>query len=236
MLLLSLSANAAPLPGIPEVTHREFNFTSGQRVVIRNTAGRITIGISDRDRMIVSATRRTGGEGCAFSADKSVDLTEVAVTVTAPKGQPCEIDLDVKVPAKINLNVSSDTGAVHVAGVQGELTFGIGTGAMVANGRFKRVEGKSGSGDVEIEGLEGAGRLEVGTGSLNLKFLGAPTGDMEVRTGTGDAIFSIPKDSKLNASLTSGTGGVENEFQSSTGGDFNLNAKTGTGDLKVKAY
>lgn len=235
LLLTGTVAFAAVMTGAPETVVREYDFNAVDKIHVENTSGKITVTKMVRPKIEIAAVKRKFPERCKLTMEKS-DFSEIIVRVERPIGEDCEVDLDLKVPQDIDLNVWSGSGSVNVSGLEGKFEFNVGSGSVRADGKFKKVEGKSGSGSVDIDGVAGGGSISVGSGSVNLKFLENPAGKLDVKTGSGDAILAFPKYSKVNANLVTGSGDVVNELGSTESADYGVTVKTGSGDLKVKAY
>jgi DUF4097 and DUF4098 domain-containing protein YvlB len=235
LMLTGSIAFAAVMTGTPPPEFREYQALAVDKVQIENTSGKITVSPMTVDKVEIWATKKKFSDKCSYTTEKS-EYNEVLVKVERTIGEECEVDIEMKIPKDADLNIWSGSGNVSVSGLESNFTFNVGSGSVVANGKFKKVEGKSGSGSVDINGLTTGGNISVGSGPVNLRFLDYPTGRMDVKTGNGDANISFPKGSKIKASLDTGSGDVENELGTSDSADFGINVKTGSGDLKIKAY
>jgi DUF4097 and DUF4098 domain-containing protein YvlB len=231
----SVITGAAVMTGTAPPEFQEYQALTVDKIRIENTSGKITVSPMIVDKVEISATKRKFSDRCSYRTEKT-EYNEIHVKVERPIGEDCEVDLDIKVPKEANLNIWSGSGPVNITGMEGNLTFNLGSGSVTANGKFKKVEGKSGSGSVDIAGLTTGGSISVGSGPVNLRFLDYPTGRMDVKTGNGDTNISFPKGSKVNASLNTGSGDVVNELGTYESADFGITVKTGSGDLKIKAY
>lgn len=228
-------AFAAVMTGTPSPEFREYQALGVEKVRIENTSGRITVSPVSVDKVEIWATKRKFSDKCSYLTEKS-DYAEIIVKVERTIGEDCEVDIEMKIPKDADLNIWSGSGNVNISGLEGNLVFNVGSGSVTASGKFKKVEGKSGSGSVDISGLTTGGSISVGSGPVNLRYLDYPTGRMDVKTGSGDANILFPKGSKVNAALDTGSGDVSNEIGSTESADFGINVKTGSGDLKIKAY
>lgn len=231
----SIVTAATVMTGTPAPEFREYQAPAVNKVLIENTSGKITISPVTVDKIEIWATKKKFSEKCSYRTEKS-DYSEVIVKVERNVGEDCEVDIEMKVPKDADLNIWSGSGSVNITGMEGNLTFTVGSGSVTANGKFKKVEGKSGSGSIDINGLTTGGNISVGSGPVNLRYLEYPTGRMDVKTGNGDANISFPKNSKINAQLDTGSGDVVNELGTVNSADFGISVKTGSGDLKIKAY
>ncbi|HMN67413.1 MAG TPA: DUF4097 family beta strand repeat-containing protein [Bdellovibrionales bacterium] len=243
LVLIFITSSLAPaavapyVPGLENVEQREYDFAAGEKVIVENPSGAIQISVNERPRVTVQVTKNAKqfSERCQLNIEKS-EFSEVIVQVIAPLGETCAADVTLIVPADVALRLIAGTGSINTSGTKGPLFFQLGTGSITASGVFTRVEGQSGTGKVEINGVTGGGSINAGNGPVDLKFLSYPKGDLALKTGSGDATLVFPKGTKINASLTSGTGQVTNEIEQHSSADFGLNAMSGTGNVKVQAY
>jgi DUF4097 and DUF4098 domain-containing protein YvlB len=82
---------------------------------------------------------------------------------------------------------------------------------------------RSGSGDIDIEDVDGDLLVETGSGDLGVE---AVSGDLRVKAGSGDvAVRRVAG----NASIATGSGDVEVETASGS-----VEVKSGSGDLRVR--
>lgn len=237
-VIITLSGSlafAAVLTGTPAPEVREYPTTDIEKILVENTSGKVTIVPTTIDKVKISTVKKKFPEKCTLTTEKS-EYSEVIVRVERSIGEDCEVDIEMEVPKEADLSVWSGSGDVNIKGIEGNLSFNVGSGSVTADGKFKKVEGKSGSGAVTLNGLTSGGNISVGSGSVNLRYLEFPMGRMDVKTGSGDAVVAFPKNSKINASLDTGSGEISNELGDTDSADFGLNLKTGSGDLKVKAY
>jgi len=235
LMLTGSIAFAAVFTGTSAPEAREYQALGVEKIHVENTSGKITITPMLVDKINILATKRKFPENCTFHSEKS-DYAEIIVRVERNAGQDCEVDIEIQAPKEVDLHVMSGSGNVNITGIEGKLTFNVGSGSVTAKGKFKKIEGKSGSGRVDLDGLTSGGNISVGSGPVNLRFLEYPMGRMDVKTGSGDANIAFPKGSKIQATLDTGSGAVVNELGTSESAEFGINVKTGSGDLKVKEY
>jgi DUF4097 and DUF4098 domain-containing protein YvlB len=226
---------AAVFTGTPAPEFREYQALGVEKILIENTSGTVTVTPMTVDKIEISVTKRKFPEKCTYLTEKT-EYAEVSVRVEKAIGEECEVDIDMKVPKDVDLNIWSGSGKVDIKGIEGNLTFNVGSGSITADGKFKKVVGKAGSGRVDLSGLTSGGNISVGSGPVFLRFLEYPMGRMDVKTGTGDAHISFPEGSKINAQLDTGAGSVSNELGNSESAEFGITVKIGSGDLNVKAY
>jgi hypothetical protein len=215
--------------------YREYDFNAVGKIILNNTAGRIHISPMDGQKILITATKRQFGERCRLYIAKEYAV-QIVLRVEHELGENCEVDFDLRVPKEINLEVSSGSGNVTIDGVSGDLHFDMGSGKLLAAGQFKHLKGKTGSGEVDVSGLAGAVDLSVGSGKVKLGFAEDPKGDVQVRTGSGDATLLFPKGSKIKTAFQGGSGSLLNEIADSSRPELNVSVTAGSGNLKIKTY
>lgn len=137
------------------------------------------------------------------------------------------IDYEIKAPASVALNLRSGSGDLEVDGLGRFLAASTGSGSIRSHGVHGPATLDSGSGDVELDET-GMGDVKARSGSGNIHVHGI-NGALAARTGSGD----IEADGHLHgpSTLSSGSGGVR--LLVTPDSRFNLEASTGSGDLRV---
>jgi DUF4097 and DUF4098 domain-containing protein YvlB len=137
------------------------------------------------------------------------------------------IDYDIAVPNDVALNLRSGSGDVEVNHVGRYLSGSSGSGNVRALGLHGPADMSSGSGDIELQ-QEGRGDVKAKSGSGNIKVHGFD-GSITARTGSGD----VDADGRLGgaANLASGSGNIK--LHLTPDAKFNLEASTGSGDIRV---
>ena len=137
------------------------------------------------------------------------------------------IDYDISVPATVALNVHSGSGDVEIDHVGRYLSAGSGSGNVRAHGIHGPAELGSGSGDIELE-EEGLGDVKAKTSSGNIKVHGL-NGGFTARSWSGD----IDADGRLAGPANLATGSGYIKLHLTPDAHFNLEASTGSGDIRV---
>jgi DUF4097 and DUF4098 domain-containing protein YvlB len=137
------------------------------------------------------------------------------------------IDYDIAVPADVALNLHSGSGDIKTSQVGRFLTAATGSGNIEAYGPHGTVDVGAGSGDITLE-LEGSGDVKARTGSGNIHIKGL-NGGLTARTGSGN----LDAKGRLSgpANLASGSGDIKLHLTQDA--HFNLEASTGSGDIRV---
>lgn len=237
LILSSVFSHAAINFATPERESLEFGFIGLEKVKITSPAGRIVVTPMPLNKVLVVFNKRAFTDECAVQAQRSVGLEELTVGVTRPAGSRCEADIEIQVPKDANLDISSETGSVEIQGMEGSLTFNLGSGSLTTTGgTLKKVAGKVGSGRINIGSLSGGGNLDIGSGDISVKFASDPRGEFAVKSGSGNINLMFPRGMRLKSELGSAAGSLNNEFSFDAMSPYALSVNTGAGDVNVKSY
>lgn len=138
------------------------------------------------------------------------------------------IDYEITAPKSVALNLRSGSGDVEVDELGRFLSAHSGSGSIRAHGLRGQAELETGSGDIELQN-NGGGGVQARSGSGSIRIHGFD-GSIRARTGSGD----IEADGRLSAesSVSSGSGSVRLHLNPDA--RFNLEASTGSGDIRVR--
>jgi DUF4097 and DUF4098 domain-containing protein YvlB len=142
--------------------------------------------------------------------------------------QNISIDYEIDAPASVALNLKSGSGDIETDHLGRYLSGSSGSGSVRAHGLHGAAELSTGSGDIELD-EEAAGDVKAKSGSGTIRIRGF-NGTLMARTGSGD----IDADGRLAgpANLSSGSGSVHLRLNPDV--HFNLEASTGSGEIKVR--
>jgi DUF4097 and DUF4098 domain-containing protein YvlB len=133
-------------------------------------------------------------------------------------------DWKLTVPDNLDIQFTTGSGDVEVAGLALELEATTGSGKLVFTSLSGEVEGTTGSGDVELENVRGAIRATSGSGHFRVA---KSTGELTLTSGSGDLRLT---ESKATFRVTTGSGNI-------TGGTISVDGSssftTGSGDAEV---
>lgn len=217
---------------------REFDSKTVTKLVIENMAGKTTVAATDAAKSTVEISRKTFSDKCTLEIDQKESTLNIAVK---KKGMfsfgNCEVDFNIKVAKATDLNLTVGSGKVDLKSLQGELIFVIGSGSIVADGEFKKVEGMAGSGNIDIKGLTASAELQTGSGGINLTYASnAPKGELMMSTGSGSATVLFPKNTVIKTEFEAGSGRLSSDLVSNPKADFKVSMRAGSGDLKIKTF
>lgn len=197
------------------------------KIVVKAGAGSLTIqGEPGRRRMQAS------GEACAADREQ-LELAQIRVersgdtllistvpspTLLAPKtwfagGRDAHVDVTIKVPLGIAMDVEDGSGDTHISNI-GALEIDDGSGALHIEDVNGSIELTDGSEDVTIARVRGSVRLKDGSGDVEIKQI---TGDVEIGIdGTGNLTIvdvqggvTIDKDGSDDIRIERVSGNVE---------------------------
>jgi hypothetical protein len=180
------------------------------------------------------------GEHCALDIDlKDGVLTTTAKQPGATEGRDdCEVDLTIEVPRDVGLDLSVGAGDVAIDGVKGDLVYRLGSGDLrIGEAELQTVDGRSGSGDVDLVGSLVSGDLKLGAGDAAITFTTPPApGHLDVRVGTGNATIKLPKDARIRSNFKAGLGSLTNELGDSPEAKFTISGTAGAGDMTIRRF
>jgi DUF4097 and DUF4098 domain-containing protein YvlB len=197
-----------------------------------------------------------------IAANPPIEQTGSIIRVGAHLGNlnNISIDYDIEAPADAYLDVSSGSGDITDDGVGSNAKIGTGSGNIHANGLSEGFSVETGSGDIvaeahgtgdvrahtgsgNIELKEISGGLRAQTGSGDIKLNGEPKASWRVTTGSGN-VELWPGGAGMDLDLSTGSGGIHVEGQSTDsdkhslttkvhGGGPTVRIETGSGDVRI---
>lgn len=118
--------------------------------------------------------------------DDSFDLSKLF------GGRDAVIDLDVRVPRRLDLDIEDGSGDVEVRAIDGAVELEDGSGDLFLSDLQGDVKIDDGSGDIELKDAGGAVTIEDGSGSIDLR---GAMGPVSVDDGSGDIVIDgVEKD------------------------------------------
>lgn len=213
---------------------KEFDSKYVKSLVVENMAGVINITGVENPKMIVIADQEK------FPADCRLEISQEGTEVTVKVDQKsflrkdCVVNFTINVPPAINMNIRQGSGNLTIINTKGAIDYKVGSGDVSIDSEIEKIDGKIGSGATTVKGLKGDAHFFAGSGAHKLTYMAAPKkGELEVKTGTGDADIYMPSDSKVSVDAKMGTGKTTNELGESTKGKFKIVFKAGSGNLNI---
>lgn len=205
---------------------------------LRNSAGNVTIGVSESGVATVVATESEANNGCVLTmeSDGSTLLVEAKPdTEFFPEATCRAVDFDITLPREIALDLQNGTGRIKVTGTSGPIGYQTGSGHVTFDGEITTLNGKSGSGTIEVFGLIGGGAVELGSGKIDLTYRQRPCqGRLDIKLGSGDIDVSLPAGSEVHTNFSTGSGSLTDEIGEVPDAAFAIKAVAGSGNLTIK--
>ncbi|MBY6224262.1 DUF4097 domain-containing protein [Ferrimonas balearica] len=192
-------------------------------------AGRLEIiGDPAQNNIAVEAVLYSSGPEAdehQFSLVRQGDVAVLTATQNSQFGcwnDSPHIDMVVRVPAGLALEVEDGSGDMTLHGMTAPLNIDDGSGSLTINGgqTLRLVDG---SGDTWVEGIAGNATVEDGSGSLRLSKMG---GDVRVDDGSGDLTIS---DVAGQVEVSDGSGSLVVESVQG-----NVTVDDGSGDIRIR--
>ncbi|HKX66708.1 MAG TPA: DUF4097 family beta strand repeat-containing protein [Intrasporangium sp.] len=167
----------------------------------------------------------------------------------------CGVDYIVRVPDDTAVELRGGSGDVVLSGSLGVIDAEVGSGDLEADGLSSAdVRLQTGSGDVDLGLLPGAGKVDVRTGSGDMELsldsdaasvlLRAGSGDidlelpsapdsLDIETGSGDVSIDAPDAEQFRLDVDTGSGDQDVDVPSSATADHLIKVSTGSGDVEI---
>jgi hypothetical protein len=210
-LILSLSVSATAGDGRDETLNLSVDGITvlavdagGGKLIIEGdeNAREITVEASvhpadeDSDRVVLSLEKH--GERAVL---KAYHKNRVGISW----GKSPWIDLHVRVPAQVSLDVEDGSGFVRISDINSDVTLDDGSGSVEISAIGGNVEIDDGSGSLELTDIAGDVSIEDGSGSITVRGV---AGAVRVDDGSGDIDV---EDAGSLVILDAGSGGVRTE-------------------------
>ena len=228
----------------------EKSLPAGSRVSVHDVNGNITVSPSSSGRVEITGTKHgsRAADGLTALVEETSDGIVVCV-VWKDSDDSCNergyhshghdnwndasMDLDLRVPANLEVAASSVSGDVRIEGAQGRVRASSVSGDIrLSRLRASSVSANSVSGDVEAS-------IDALTGS----------GDLTFKTVSGDVTLELPRDVDADLSMSSVSGELNSDFQMTLNGRMDrrhlearigrggrdLDVSTVSGDVRLKA-
>jgi hypothetical protein len=214
LIMIMFMASLAHAAWTDHEEARDLALEAGDLGTLRIEAGAGSlkvIGVPDSDRIVVSAVitvpdadadeaAKVMEEDMVLSLEKRGDRAELLSYFESRSswfGDSPSIRLEVRVPARMSLDVEDGSGSIEIRDLSGDVVLDDGSGSIRLADVGGSIRLKDGSGSIEISGAGGEVDLVDGSGSIRLQGVaGSATiedgsGSIEVAEVSGDV--SIPE-------------------------------------------
>jgi DUF4097 and DUF4098 domain-containing protein YvlB len=200
--------------GLTAQESKSFTVSGSPRVNVCTFDGSVTVHGWDKSEVMYTATKR---------ADDEEDLKRIAVQ-TEQQGPAISVialtendhsgsaRLEVWVPRKATLHVSSDDGSLKLDGVSGDITLRTGDGSIEVKDGGGQLQVNTGDGHIEVNNFDGQLDARTGDGSIRLD---GNFNALSARTGDGAISLTVPSGSNFTVE-TNADGDVTNQGLSLT--------------------
>lgn len=251
ILVLALGGNSLAVGlfnrGASVLPSQTFTVNALPTLMIDNGKGDVQIHTGNANSITVIAKQHADGISTLDPNNVQVNYTrsDNNTIVVSSKGEASSfvgdmrVDLDITVPYKSNLQVQTDSGAVEIVGVQGQITLQTVGGDVTANNIDGQMTISTNSGDMALNGamLRGQTQLKSQSGSISIQGAIDPQGEYQMETSQGDIDLSLSDNSSFYLNVTHGSGDIDNEFEGNPVGSgpyAKLIVSTGSGDITLK--
>ena len=226
-----------PLNVLANSDIQEFTTQNMTDLVVDNSKGNVRIIVTRDNKARVKTEKKAFNKNCSSDFRRTDKKLIVSVNDGNSffSGAECDYNLEIQIPSKTNIKLSTGRGDVEIIGTEGDIDFSTGKGDIDIKATVKTLIGKSGMGNVEAQGLNGSVDLKTGNGFVKVTYTSVPEkGTAIIKTGTGDVTVFMPKESSIRADLKTGTGNKINEVGELEKANYKVSLKSGTGDVKIK--
>jgi hypothetical protein len=204
------------------IVTREFDSTDTTLISIENGSGNVRLTNHDKKLVTVEAQIISGTQDtCEIEISKSVK--EIFVKTKSKKNgsifssNQCEVNVAIKSPRSMNLNIKNGSGDIQILNLEGKLYAKNGSGNLSAKGSFTEANIFLGSGNAELIYSELP-----------------PAGDLKIQLGSGNLIVFLPKKSSVQTKVRLGSGSQKNYLDNSAPGNFLIDGNIGSGNLTLR--
>lgn len=179
---------------------KNFTVAGVPRVTIESVGGPVTVRAWDKSEVRYTVFQRVvGRDGSATTAGQPAPLREeqngrdvVISTRNAEQGAGTSVvRIEVNVPRRADLKLSSDDGRLTVEGVEGDMELTTADGAIDVRGARGSVRAVTGDGRISVLDFDGAAEARSGDGRISLR---GRFNQLDAQTGDGVIALSLPPD------------------------------------------
>lgn len=213
---------------------KEFDAKYVKSLEIENMQGKINITGVTTAKTIIVAEQQKFPEDCHMEISQAGTEIKIQVEQKSFMRNDCTVNFTISVPVAVKLGIKQGSGNITILNTQGEIAYKIGSGDMSIDAEVTKVDGKMGSGTTTVKGLQGEAHFFAGSGAHKITYAKTPTnGELEIKTGTGNAELTLPADTKFQLDYKIGSGKVMNEVGESKKANFKVIYRAGSGNLNI---
>jgi DUF4097 and DUF4098 domain-containing protein YvlB len=162
----------------------------------------------------VIAARDSDAEGILAEIDievapKTIDSSVLEIGAQVPDEGIVEIDFEITLPAGFNLDLTTTTGSVAVAGNTGRVEVETDTGSVQVSDNVGEVTVRTETGRVTLTGIAGNVEVTTETGSISVGATPPDEGIIDVETDAGSIDIEVPPTTAAELDLKTDLGADE---------------------------
>lgn len=219
---------------------REFDLKNLTQVVVENSVGSTEVSVTPGTKAVVEYDKKEFPDACRLAIDRSGHklVVNVGHSISGMLSHiRCDVNLVVRVPQRVGVKSTSESGSINVVGTNGELELASKSGDLIADGTFSKIAVRSASGNVNIKGVAGSGDVKTESGAVTLSMSSAAlAGKLSVKTESGAGMIYLPKGTPVKTNFESKIGTFSNELGNQESAAYKILLKTKSGDFKIKSY
>ena len=174
---------------------KTFSVSGTPRVNIGTFDGPVTVHGWDKSEVMFTAIKRANDDEELKQLSVRSEQQGSTISIVAhSEEQNGSVQLDVYVPRRSSLHVSSDDGHLNLEGVSGDITLRTGDGAIEVNGGSGQLDVNTGDGHIRVMAFEGQVEARTGDGAISLD---GNFNALSARTGDGSISLTVPAGSNF---------------------------------------
>jgi Toastrack DUF4097 len=182
---------------------------SGDTFNVNNSSGRTSVRVGAADTVHVVATRHFSVQGQPPEVRLTPGARSVSLDIPENRptfGQGSWVDYAIEVPAGVQVNARSSSGALDIEGIQGAVQAEVSSGALTLTNIAGDLEARSSSGRVRGSQLSHVRQVQSNSGSVSLD--GVFTDAAQIRTSSGSVEVKFGPSSAVALDVQTRSGGI----------------------------
>lgn len=212
-----------------------------KRLKLKNNSGDSLIVGRDLSEVKVTVDRIKWNNTCKLDIDETsgtllVKIRQGSSGFSFFSKSECLANIHVTLPLEADVELKSGSGDISAENLKGEFDVNVGSGDVnIEKSQIRKLLARSGSGDLKVSGEIVDADIRLGSGDVKLICQKVPlSGDLTIRSGSGDATVLLPHTSKIKVAFTAGSGKLSNELGHSQNAEYRISMRAGSGNLNIR--
>lgn len=200
-------------------------------IKVQSQGGGIKVRGIRTDSVGIAGQQTLGGTACTMTTQ--VTDAVLVITIAEANSAPCQIDLDIALPRRLDVEIHDDAGNLFISGVEGGVTLNLAQGNAVVGGKVKRFKAELNRGSLSVQGLLDDADVTLAAGNAQLWYTGTPnaTVSMEVERGNVTVGANV---AAVDAQVNTETGQTQSTLPQSAEAPLHLKGHIAHGNLIVR--